>query len=252
MTTIVPIWQVPPPDLVLHGRDIHIWRAILEPVTPGALEDFRRLLSKDERERADRFHFERHRSRFAVCRGTLRKILGRYLDIGPGRVDFEYGAKGKPALNPAVHPRGLFFNLAHSRHLALFAVSRRRPLGIDLEYQREMPRAQDLARRFFSPREHAWIMEMPQQKRQEGFYRCWTRKEAFIKAIGSGFAFPLDRFTVSLDPDSPPRLVRVEGSPEATSSWSMAAMIPADGYQAALVAEGHGGRYHWWEAALPL
>lgn len=252
MTTITPAWQTPSPDLILHGRDIHIWRANLEPPSPEDVEAFRRFLSEDERQRADRFHFERHRTRFTVCRGTLRKIIGRYLDRSPDCVDFVYGTNGKPGLKYPIHDGDLRFNLAHSHRLALFAFSRHRSLGIDLEYQREIPRAEDLARRFFSSEEYTRIMEMPLEQRQEGFYRCWTRKEAYIKAIGAGLSFPLDRFSVSLSANEPARLVRVSGAPLAPSSWSMTAMIPSEGYQAAMVVEGSGGRCHWWEAGHSL
>lgn len=248
MTAITPLWQPPPQDLGLHGRDLHIWRAVLEPSSPECVKAFHGLLSGDERKRAGRFRFERHRIRFTVCRGTLRKILGGYLNIPPAQVSFAYGTNGKPVLSAPSDRIGLCFNLAHSHRLALFAFAHGRSLGIDVEYQREMPRAEDLAQRFFSPQESKRIMEMPADQRQEGFYRCWTRKEAYIKAIGAGFSFPLDRFSVSLGADEPARLTRVAGAPQEASAWSMMAMIPREGYLAALVAQGSGGRCRWWEA----
>ena len=124
-------------------------------------------------------------------------------------------------------------------------------MGVDVEYLRDMPRAEDLARRFFSPEEHADIMRLPSGRRQEGFFRCWTAKEAYVKATGTGFSFPMDQFSVSLSSDEPARLIRVAGDPEAPQSWSMTAFNPETGYQAALAAQGSGGGLFWWQAGNP-
>lgn len=247
MDTITPFWEPPPENLILKDPDIHVWLTNLATAMPGPLEAYRELLSVDERQRADRFHFERHRRRFILCRGLLRTLLGRYLTTPPDRIEFTYGEHGKPGLNHPAYATALCFNLAHSQDLALFAFSWNRRVGIDVEYQREMPRAESLARRFFSPEEHAGLMSLSPGRRQEGFFRCWTEKEAYLKATGSGFSFPMDQFSVSLSPDEPARLIRVAGDPEAPQSWSMTAFSPETGYQAALVAAGRGGSLFWWQ-----
>jgi 4'-phosphopantetheinyl transferase len=248
MSTTTPLWKTPPARLTLEEGDIHVWRADLEDLPAERLDALRAILSSEERQRADRFRFERHRRRFTLCRGLLKTLLGRYLAAPADRIEFAYGEHGKPGIKTPAVGRSLCFNLAHSHHLALFAFARNRPLGVDIEYQREMPRAEDLARRFFSPDEYAGIMRLPPNRRQEGFFRCWTGKEAYVKATGAGFSFPMDQFSVSPDPDGPSRLIRVAGAPGASRSWSLTAFIPEMGYQAALAEEGHDARRFWWEA----
>lgn len=241
-------WKTPPADLLLPPGEIHVWRAALESADPRALAACRKVVSSEERQRAERFHFERHRLRFTLCRGLLRMLLGRYLATAPEGIEFVHGEHGKPGIGAPPSGRPLGFNLAHSRQLALFAFSWNRALGVDIEYCREMPRALDLARRFFSPEEYAGILRLPGERRQEGFFRCWTGKEAFVKATGAGFSFPMDRFSVSVDPDVSCRLMWVAGAPDAPQAWSMTAFIPAKGYQAALAAAGSGAELRWWDA----
>jgi 4'-phosphopantetheinyl transferase len=248
MKTAVPMWKNPPSDLSLGGNEIHIWRAGVEGAGLETLAACRQLLSSDECQRADRFRFERHRRRFTLCRGLLRLLLGRYLATVPERIEFTYGEHGKPGIGTPASGRSLCLSLAHSRELALLAFSWHRALGIDVEYCRDMPRAQDLARRFFSPDEVDGIMRLPPERRKEGFFRCWTGKEAYVKATGEGFSFPMDRFSVATDPDAPGRLIRVAGAPDAPRIWSMTAFIPAAGYQAALAATGGNAKLRWWDA----
>jgi 4'-phosphopantetheinyl transferase len=249
MRITAPLWKTPPARLSLAESDVHVWRADLEDLPAERLDGLRATLSGEERARADRFHFERHRRRFTLCRGLLRKLLGRYLAEPADRIEFDYGAHGKPGIKGPVHGRSLCFNLAQSHHLALFGFAWNRPLGIDVEFRRAMPRAEALARRFFSPEEYAGIMRLPPSRRQEAFFRCWTGKEAYVKATGAGFSFPMDRFSVSAAPEEPCRLVWVAGAPDAPQSWSLTAFIPARGYQAALAVAGRGARCLWWEAA---
>ena len=248
MSTITPYWRIPPDDLELEAGDVHVWRLPLAPVDSGIVDAYRALLDPEERQRADRFLFERHRNRFTVCRGALRILLSRYLSDSAGAVRFAYEPHGKPTLQSPSVEDSICFNLAHSRDLALLAFSRGQALGIDIEYQRPMPRAEALARRFFSKDESDAIQALEPHLRQAAFYRCWTRKEAFIKATGDGFSFPLDRFSVTLAADEPVRLTAVTGAPEALVAWSMTGFAPSAGYQGALVVRGGIRGIYWWEA----
>lgn len=197
--------------------------------------------------RAELFHFEQDRKRFIVGRGVLRTILALYLGTEPSRLQFCYGPHGKPYLADRLGDATLRFNLAHSHELALYAFTRGREIGVDLEYIRYMPGVEQIAARFFSTRENAVLHALPTSQKQEAFFNCWTLKEAYIKAIGNGLAQPLDKFDVSLAPGEPARLLSVEGAPEEASRWSLKALTPAPGYVAALAVEGHDWRLTYWQ-----
>ena len=175
---------LPPP--LGQGR-VHVWTVALD----GPAERPGRLgacLSPDETTRARRFHFEVHRRRFTVARGALRHLLGAYLRRSPESLVFRYGHRGKPELPEAPE---LSFNLSHSEERALLAVSHVAALGVDIERLRPMDDMEAIARRFFSPPEHAALMALAPGERVAGFFRCWTRKEAYLKAVGEGLAIPL-------------------------------------------------------------
>ena len=246
MTMFNHRWHLPPPDLALSRDDVHVWRASLKQ-PPERGRQLAQTLSCDEMMRAERFRFERDRRRFVVGRGVLRTILGRYLGVEPGQMQFRYDPRGKPHLAEAVGGCGLQFNLAHSHELALYAFTRDREIGVDLEYVRPMPDAEEIAARFFSTRENAVFRVLPKSQKLEAFYNCWTRKEAYLKAIGDGLARPLDQFDVSLAPGDPAMLLHVEGDPLETARWSLQALTPAVGYVAAVAVEGRGWRLACWQ-----
>jgi 4'-phosphopantetheinyl transferase len=246
MTVPGNLWGPPPADLRLSWDDIHVWRASLDqPAVP--LEQLERTLSGDERERSARFYFERDRQRYIVGRGTLRIILSRYLAIEPGQLQFRYGTHGKPALALATGGERLRFNLSHSQDLALYAVGCDREVGVDLEYARRVSDIEQIAERFFSPREYAAFQTLSTDQRFQAFFDCWTRKEAYIKAIGDGFSIPLDQFDVSLAPGEPARLMSIGGDPLKASGWSLRELLPAPGFVAALAVEGQGLRLNCWD-----
>jgi len=197
-------------------------------------------------DRARRFHFQRDSERFIVTRGLLRCILGRYLGIEPGRLRFVYNSYGKPALATASDEGALCFNLSHSGGLALYAVARGRQVGIDLERIRAVPEIEQIAQRFFSSREYAAFRSLAAGLRQEAFYSCWTRKEAYIKARGQGLSLPLDQFDVSLVPGEPARLLDVRGDSQDGHHWLLRELEPGPGYVAALAVEGHGWKLKCW------
>jgi 4'-phosphopantetheinyl transferase len=239
-------WHLPPPDLALPSEEVHVWQASLNQ-PPERVRELGQTLSHDEMMRAERFRFERDRRRFIVGRGVLRAILFRYLGIEPEFVQFRYGSRGKPYLAEKVSSCGLRFSLAHSHELALYAFTRDREVGVDLEYVRPMPDAAQIAARFFSAREHAVFCALPKGQKLEAFYSCWTRKEAYLKATGEGLARPLDQFDVSLVPGDPAGLLRVQGDSQEIARWSLQALAPGTGYVAAIAVEGHGWCLACWQ-----
>jgi 4'-phosphopantetheinyl transferase len=237
-------WPAPSTLPVLQGDQVHVWRASLD-CEPSKLRNFETTLSEDEMARAARFHFSRDRDHFAAGRGILRTLLGAYLNKPPASLKLVYGPKDKPAL-PIGDPRAhLNFNLSHSHGVAVFAFTLGREVGIDVELIRPEFTGDEIAERYFSPREVAELRALPQDLRPEGFFNCWTRKEAYVKARGEGLQIPLDSFDVSLTPGEPPKLKSAD-----SSRWSLRSLEPAPRYVAAVIAERNDWQLWKW-AWLP-
>ena len=241
-----PSWDSPPEKLTLPRNAVHVWRASLD-VSTSCLHSLQGTLTPDECTRAERFYFQEHRERFIAGRGLLRNILSRYLDRKPGQLRFRYNSYGKPALIEETGVEGICFNLSHSHDMALYAVTHGREIGVDIERFRPDVEAEKLAERFFSPREAAVLRALPEQLRKEGFFNCWTRKEAYIKAEGEGMAIPLSSFDVSLAPGAAAALLRSQNPPQETSRWSLQALDPKPGYAAALAVKGHDWELKCWQ-----
>jgi 4'-phosphopantetheinyl transferase len=239
-------WDTPPAELELSSHDLDVWRASLD--QPEELvARLSQTLNTEEQARAQRFHFERHRRRFTVGRAVLRWIVGYYLKIAADEVQFDYSSHGKPAL-AAVHHQDTFqFNLSHSQTVGLYAFTHCRKIGIDVEHDHEMKDMEGIASRFFSSREHHKLRQVPAEKRREAFFNCWTRKEAYIKAIGDGLSSPLDRFDVSLAPGDSPQLLSIDGDPQKAALWSVIAFNPVPGYAAAICVERGSYRPRFWQ-----
>jgi 4'-phosphopantetheinyl transferase len=234
-------WTPPPPVLTLSSNEIHVWCIDLD-LPAHRIQQLAQNLSPDERKRADRFHFDRHRRRFTVARGFLRSILGRYLSIDPGRLEFAYSERGKPTLAPAVPAETLCFNLSHSHEMALYAVTHNRSIGIDIEHIRSNRDVAQLAKRYFSLREYEVISSLRPDQREEGFYNGWTRKEAYLKATGEGLA-GLEEIEVSLAPGKPAALLSIKENRQEAGRWSVFHLTPpVKGYAAALVVKGSSDR----------
>jgi 4'-phosphopantetheinyl transferase len=235
--------------MTLGGREVHVWRASLEPETE-AVSRMRQLLSADEQERANRFHFEIDRRHFIVARGCLRTILSRYIGIAPDEIRFRYATHGKPMLaNSIEQVPTLRFNLSHSHNLALFGFTRVGEIGVDIEYIRPDFNGDDVARRFFSPAEVACLNEIPPVDRYKAFFSCWTRKEAFVKARKLGLSLALDQFDVSLSPQVPAALLRTRWNEDEASRWSLNAIEVEPGYVAAVAVEGHNWHLTRWQTS---
>jgi 4'-phosphopantetheinyl transferase len=232
--------------LTLHKDEIHVWRVCLDQ-PQFTFQYLAQTLSQDEQIRAKNYCFERDRRRFITGRGMLRLILSSYLQIDPIHVRFRYGDHGKPMLNDVFSADGLHFNLSHSEELALYAITTERSIGIDLEKAHPIPEVESIAKQFFSPSESATLSGLPAITKVEAFFNCWTRKEAYLKARGEGFARALDQFDVSMIPGEPAALLRVEGDSQEAARWSLRAITPAPGYVAALAVLGHDWKIVYWQ-----
>lgn len=255
------VWNAAPRDPVLNDGDAHVWRAPLD-VHASLLRHLLATLSADERSRHERFHFQKDRDHFAAGRGFLRLILSRYVKLEPARLGFDYGAQGKPSLQSGAGgiietlsgggSDALRFNLSHSGGIALLALARGRDVGVDVEFMRADISTDELAERFFSLREVASLRALPSAIRRTAFFKCWTRKEAFIKAKGGGLSIPLDQFDVAFAPADTPALLRTGWNPHEASLWSMFDLDVDTDYAAALVVEGKPSQVSCWHFNVDL
>lgn len=234
--TVMLTWDTPV-RLADCGVEIVANRLDLGPEDVGALQA---VLSGTERVRAGSFVFERDRNRFVVARARLRELLAQRLDVRPDRIELVYGAHGKPALSPRLAGSGLRFNVSHSDGVAVYAFALKREVGVDVEAIRELSAADTIAARYFSSSENEAYRSLDRKNRATGFFNCWTRKEAFIKAIGDGLKFPLNRFDVSLKPGEPARILRIEDVPGEDCGWTLCAFEPEAGFAGAVVAQKPG------------
>ncbi len=195
------------------------------------------LLSGAEQQRASRIAAGRARDRFIVARARLRQLLGSRLGVRPESVELTTAPKGKPGLGSRFVDANLRFNLAHCDDVAAYAIGTGGEVGIDIEAVRALDDADRLAGRFFSEAEQAAYRGLVPAERPLGFFNCWTRKEAFIKAQGDGFGYPLDRFDVSLAPNEAARLLRVGDVSGDACGWRVMSFSPAPGFVGALVTE---------------
>ncbi len=229
MTVTSSAWTAQPPaDVVLSPGVVDVWRIRLDR-DERTLAEARAVLSPEEIERAGRYRLEDLQRRFLVAHVSLRCILGHYLGAKPSEIAFAATSYGKPFVRGAPAR----FNLSHSESLALVAVTGAGEVGVDVEFIRPAIVGEQIAERFFSPREVAALQALPEPLKPAAFFHCWTRKEAFIKALGEGLSHPLSSFDVSLDPDRA-TLLAVGGSAEAASAWTLGALAPGEGYAGAV------------------
>ena len=239
-------WLRPPDDLDLHAHRVDIWRVSLD-LSTETLRFLESSLSADELHRAARFHFSSDRDRFIAAHGCLRGILARYFHSEPGQLSFSTGSHGKPAIDLASSERGVEFSLSHSGDVALVAVAGEQKVGVDVERIRQGISAPVIARQYFSKSEVAELLALPSEHREVGFFNCWTRKEAYIKAQGFGLSLPLESFDVSLSPNEPAILRATRPDPEESARWTLQHLNVYPGYAAALASEGSVKMLNSWD-----
>jgi 4'-phosphopantetheinyl transferase len=211
-------------------RGVQIWRIWLTALD-AAFTSYGATLSSDERARAERYRFENLRRSWILSRGALRILLGHYLGCPPNEIELIFGPKGKPALKNSSRIR---FNVSHSGHMAVFAFTVDCELGVDVEKLRKFDSTELIATRYFSNAEASELLSLKPSDRCLAFFRCWTRKEAYVKAIGDGLAIPLDRFQVTLLPGVPARFVQIAGNKGSAKDWTLHDLTVAPDYVGAL------------------
>ena len=240
-------WRTPPTDISLSDSAVDVW--LISLTQPDAADgSFVDLLSSAERARAARFKFDKHRRPFVVAHAALRSILSKYLNTEPADLPFVSGINGKPSLAPELSGSGLCFNLSHSHEMALLGVTRGHEIGVDIEWIKEDYGFDEVAGRFFTVQEVAELRALPMHLHRQAFFKCWTSKEAFLKAKGTGLSGKLDEVEILLTDDH--RVVINASVP----GWTLTELNPGGKYEAALVVEGGPFPIHRyrWEPSLAL
>ncbi len=230
--------------LTLFKDEIHIWRAELD-YPSELLQQFEQILSPDELARAKRYRRECDRIHFTAARGILRIILSRYLEQNPEKIQFSYTQRGKPFLESANSSPNLQFNVSHSHGKALYAIALDRQVGIDLEYIRPIE-VQELAKRFFSPKEYEILSVLPPQKQPLGFFQLWTCKEAYLKATGEGLA-GLQQAEIAIELSE---LLQITVASQLISGWSLQPLDLGSDYAAAVAVEGEAYQMQCWQFSI--
>jgi 4'-phosphopantetheinyl transferase len=242
MRTAVALWNAAPAGLKPESGEVNVFSAPLD-VPTARFDELAQWLADDEWQRAKRFHLKRDRSRFIVGRGQLREILGALLDIHPKKFVFSCGEFGKPQIAGPVAAHSLHFNLAHSDSLAVYATAKHE-LGVDLERVRAMDQTEQIAARFFSTHEGRCLAVLPAEQRLEAFFSCWTRKEAYIKAIGLGLSDCLVQIEVSFTPLGAAEWL---GVPRNPPRWFLHSFSPAADFVGALALPQQDSQVHCWQ-----
>src|SRR5579864_6923900 len=231
-------------QIELPADEVHLWRVDLACVAP-AEQRWKEVLSEDERKRAARFHFSKDREKFTATRALLRTLLASYTECDPVQIVFHYSDKDKPSMSrDSENP--VDFNVSHSGTTAMLAFTRGRAVGVDVEHVRENFDHEAIARRFFSPHEVEQLETLDSAERYQAFFRCWTRKEAYIKAVGTGLSLPLHQFDVSLKPGDDHALLATRPDGEEAARWTLLEVPAGKDYVAALCVRGHEWNLKSW------
>jgi 4'-phosphopantetheinyl transferase len=225
----------------LSGNEIHVWQIDLETQIHNS-KAYWSYLSNFERSRANNFRFEIHKNKYIIRTGILRILLSNYLMCQPNEIKFEIGDFGKPKLTNS----DLAFNLSHSKNKAIIAIALDLQLGIDIEYIDEKKEAKQIAKNFFSNEEINQLYTLEDVKLADGFFNIWTKKEAFIKAIGTGLTYPLDSFDVNLDVIEKNALTHVGTSFAKAKKWNLFSIKTFKNYKAALAYKGKAKEIHYF------
>lgn len=228
------IWAQSSPFPNLSLDDAHVWLADLRKPDEVLLR-MQNFLMPEEKLRAAKFLQQEAKRNFILVRGALRCLLAKYLHCIPQEIQFSQNEHGKLFLPQT----GLEFNLSHSKDFALFAFAWKRPLGVDIEFMRPALYAEDVARKFFAAKEIASLFALPEEQRKVAFFQCWSRKEAFIKALGVGIFYPLDQFVVDVDTgQSGPITLQINAAKDKAHNWQLIALQCVPNYAAALCIAG--------------
>lgn len=228
------VWPVPSDFHDLSPHQAHVWCFSLE-ISPEQIKYNFNLLNVDEKNRAQRFKFEKHQHAFIAARGQLRILLSQYLQCDPKAIEFEYNQYGKPKIKNNPH---LQFNLSHSEGVALCAITLNNAIGVDIEYMKKDVEMDAIAERFFSQCESNELHALQGEAKIQGFYNAWSRKEAFLKAYGQGLSYSLKNVEVTIIPEQDAKILALHHAQLNAEDWYIQALEPIEGYAAALVVRG--------------
>lgn len=213
MGKILQNWKVTDRVLELESGHCHVWQINFSRTDVNYLTAYKpNLLSDQEQHRSKNFIFSNDKIRYQVIRSALRQLLSHYLQIAANEIKIEYNRFGKPILNRQRPLPPFYFNISHSNDLALLAFCSSSKIGVDVEYIKRHTKYRKIAQRFFSAQENSILQNVDEDKIAATFFRLWTRKEAFVKAVGTGLGFPLNKFTIAVDRENRPILVDVDHS----------------------------------------
>jgi len=246
MVDIISNWSAPPSKMYLPPTDVHIWQASLH-IPAHQQERFTQMLSSDEIARAARFHFPLHREHYIAGRGLLREILGRYLNCLPETIRFSYNSFGKPALLASAAQEALQFNISHSNGVALFAFVRDADIGIDVQHTNAVTDLLQAGAVVFSAGEMEVLSTLPQERRRAVFFQYWTRKEAYIKAVGGGFSLPLNGIDVGRLPAGRVWQAEAPGAPFEQTDWNVWDFTACPGYAAAVAIQQENWKFSFYQ-----
>jgi 4'-phosphopantetheinyl transferase len=228
-----------------HYSEVHVWCASLDDAA-YPIEAYDKLLTDKERERAKRFVMKRDRNRYVFSKGMLKTLIKSYTGLGPDKLQYLSGPYGKPNLDAGLSKGRLSFNMAESAGYALFAFTQNREIGVDIERIRDIPEIERIVSLFFSEGEQAEFASLPPQEKKQAFFNGWTRKEAFIKALGVGLSMPLSKFGISLAAGNPVSLVYLDKDIASRGQWTILDVSPLPEFSAALAVEGSGFIIRSW------
>ncbi|OGO28417.1 MAG: hypothetical protein A2Z16_09195 [Chloroflexi bacterium RBG_16_54_18] len=238
-------WPSADKVLLPGSQHVDVWCVELD-AAQLLIENYLGVLDEAEKGRAARYYNEADRSKFILRRGVLRQLLGKYLNAQPSQIQYTTNEFGKPALDQRIGS-DLQFNLSTSGDTALLAFTEGRRVGVDIERERQDFETGSIANRFFSAAEQVSLSQLPPGQRLQGFYNCWTRKEAVIKALGQGLSLPLDSFDVNLAPGEPARVLAARDAAFEALQMKLQDLELSNGYTAALAAEGGNWKATCWQ-----
>ena len=238
MSTKIFFWPQAQPVPLLDAKQVHVWAWDLD---PQPLPSDWEILGEEETLRARRFVFPRDRDRYVRAHAAMRTLLGCYTGVRPASISFSTNAYGKPQIQSGNALERVRFNLTHSAGTAALAVSRDYDLGVDIEHVR--PIDPEIAGDHFSPRELATLQSLPPEQWLQGFYRCWTSKEALLKGEGLGLNLPLDGFDVEAHPLRSPALLAARPQAHIASAWLLAKLLPAHDVLGTLAIRDEAGTF---------
>jgi 4'-phosphopantetheinyl transferase len=236
-------WQTQTSPILSIG-EVHLWRARLT-LRPEQLQQARTLMTQEEQARADRMVTDTLKNRRIASHGILRDILSRYLSMPAADILFSHGERKKPFIEGS----DIQFNMSHTEDIALFALTRQHAIGVDIEGIKESKYHEGIVRSNFSPEERQQYESLPDSEKLEAFFRAWTRKEAYTKAIGLGLYYPLEKFTVNLSANDERGLISIEGSTERAKNWLLPSFLAEEKFLAAVAIEApiENWRFYDWQ-----